>query len=308
MSSCEKDVISIGKQIDKMVAKGTETDDALDLLKRLKTLPITLDVLQKTRIGMAVNNLRKQSDKEEVINLAKLLIKGWKKLLPPQGGGGTPSNNKSSSKEKSSNGDSGSSSQDPSRGEGDSSKSMSRQSSSSSSTSFSSPTNDVVRDKCKLMLANALKVSIPDEADSQDLQDPDELAGIIEERIFTEFCNTDMKYKNRVRSRVSNLQDPKNPGLRRMVLLGRISPEKIATMPSEEMASESMKELRKTFTKEAINEHQLAQTEGTKTDLLKCGKCKKSNCTYNQMQTRSADEPMTTFVFCNECGHRWKFC
>lgn len=24
------------------------------------------------------------------------------------------------------------------------------------------------------------------------------------------------------------------------------------------------------------------------------------------MQTRSADEPMTTFVLCNECGNRWK--
>ena len=29
------------------------------------------------------------------------------------------------------------------------------------------------------------------------------------------------------------------------------------------------------------------------------------NCTYNQIQTRSADEPMTTFVLCNECGNRY---
>ena len=34
---------------------------------------------------MSVNNLRKQSEKEEVINLAKLLIKKWKKLLPAEG-------------------------------------------------------------------------------------------------------------------------------------------------------------------------------------------------------------------------------
>lgn len=27
-----------------------------------------------------------------------------------------------------------------------------------------------------------------------------------------------------------------------------------------------------------------------------------------QLQTRSSDEPMTTFVFCNDCGNRWKFC
>ena len=30
-------------------------------------------------------------------------------------------------------------------------------------------------------------------------------------------------------------------------------------------------------------------------------------CSFvSQAQTRSADEPMTTFVYCNECGNRWK--
>lgn len=36
---------------------------------------------QSTRIGMSVNALRKQSTDEEVISLAKSLIKSWKKLL-----------------------------------------------------------------------------------------------------------------------------------------------------------------------------------------------------------------------------------
>jgi len=40
---------------------------------------------------------------------------------------------------------------------------------------------------------------------------------------------------------------------------------------------------------------------------FRCGKCRKFNCTYFQMQTRSADEPMTTFMTCLECGNRWKF-
>ena len=42
--------------------------------------------------------------------------------------------------------------------------------------------------------------------------------------------------------------------------------------------------------------------------MFKCGRCKKNNCTYFQLQTRSADEPMTTFVTCLECNNRWKFC
>ena len=39
-----------------------------------------------------------------------------------------------------------------------------------------------------------------------------------------------------------------------------------------------------------------------------CSRCKKkSKCDYYQMQTRSADEPMTTFVTCLECDRKWKF-
>jgi transcription elongation factor S-II len=42
------------------------------------------------------------------------------------------------------------------------------------------------------------------------------------------------------------------------------------------------------------------------TDTFTCRKCKNNQCTYYQMQTRSADEPMTVFVQCIPCGNRWK--
>ncbi len=42
------------------------------------------------------------------------------------------------------------------------------------------------------------------------------------------------------------------------------------------------------------------------TDTFTCKKCKSNKCSYYQMQTRSADEPMTTFVSCLTCGNRWK--
>lgn len=42
--------------------------------------------------------------------------------------------------------------------------------------------------------------------------------------------------------------------------------------------------------------------------MFKCGKCKTYKTTYYQMQTRSADEPMTTFVSCFNCKNRWRFC
>ena len=39
---------------------------------------------------------------------------------------------------------------------------------------------------------------------------------------------------------------------------------------------------------------------------FKCRRCGSEKTTYYQMQTRSADEPMTTFVQCCECPARWK--
>lgn len=42
------------------------------------------------------------------------------------------------------------------------------------------------------------------------------------------------------------------------------------------------------------------------TDNFTCRRCKSKNCSYYQLQTRSADEPMTTFVSCVDCGNRWK--
>lgn len=40
--------------------------------------------------------------------------------------------------------------------------------------------------------------------------------------------------------------------------------------------------------------------------LFKCGRCKSTKTDYYQLQTRSADEPMTTYVTCKNCGSKWK--
>lgn len=289
---CEDEVMKIAKRLDKM-ASGASDDQAqaLDLLKNLQELPITLEILQRTRIGMTVNSLRKSSSDEDVITLAKILIKSWKKLLSS----GTPSSKETPAKE-------------PEPKPSASAKQQQQQSAAASrpnakQTSFPADTTNAVRLKCRELLSSALKCE-----DMPDGCNVDGLAAKIEESIYTEFGDTNMKYKNRVRSRVSNLKDSRNPALRLNVLHGAIDPERIARMSADEMASDEMKELRQRFTKESINDHQMAVTGGTKTDLLKCGKCRKNNCTYNQVQTRSADEPMTTFCYCNECGHRWKFC
>lgn len=55
--------------------------------------------------------------------------------------------------------------------------------------------------------------------------------------------------------------------------------------------------------KESIGKYE--ETKGA--SMFTCNKCKKQTVEYYQMQTRSADEPMTTFCTCMTCGARWKF-
>lgn len=161
---------------------------------------------------MAVNELRKCSKDENVINLSKKLIKNWKKLLA------NPESPKSA--QKSTNGNSSSSSSKSSSKEKDE---KNKDSKSSSQTSFpppsSSSTTDVVRLKCREMLALAIKIGDYPEGCAP----PEELAEELEEAVFAEFKNTDMRYKNRIRSRISNLKDVKNTGLRNNFISGVIS-------------------------------------------------------------------------------------
>lgn len=42
------------------------------------------------------------------------------------------------------------------------------------------------------------------------------------------------------------------------------------------------------------------------TDRFRCSRCQKKMCTYYELQTRSADEPMTIFISCVNCGKQWK--
>jgi DNA-directed RNA polymerase subunit M/transcription elongation factor TFIIS len=58
--------------------------------------------------------------------------------------------------------------------------------------------------------------------------------------------------------------------------------------------------------KEITAELKKAQMDESKCGLFTCSKCKSKKTTYYELQTRSADEPMTAFISCLDCGKRWK--
>lgn len=81
-------------------------------------------------------------------------------------------------------------------------------------------------------------------------------------------------------------------------------PHKCAFMTHQELNPEKWREMiqKKEKRDDHLFNHKLAATT---TDFT-CFKCKKNNCTYYQLQTRSADEPMTTFVTCVNCESHWR--
>lgn len=94
-----------------------------------------------------------------------------------------------------------------------------------------------------------------------------------------------------------------NNYLRPLVLEGKISPIELSQMSNQELYPDKWDQIRAARLNEIKNEN--AQVVAT-TDLYKCGKCHKRECTYFQLQTRSSDEPITTFITCVNCGKKWR--
>jgi transcription elongation factor S-II len=134
-----------------------------------------------------------------------------------------------------------------------------------------------------------------------------ELAKSLENAVFTNYKRkTDQQYKRRIQSLYLNLKDKKNPGLRRRVISGEISTARLATMEPSEMASEERKAEDAKIQEENLRKSMVSKPQRSVSDQLTCGKCGQKKVTYTQAQTRSADEPMTTFCACENCGHLWK--
>ena len=83
-----------------------------------------------------------------------------------------------------------------------------------------------------------------------------------------------------------------------------IQAHKLAFMTHQEMSPEKWDKLIED--KKIRDENKYEPKLEASTDKFTCRKCHSKKCTYYQLQTRSADEPMTTFVTCLDCGKRWK--
>lgn len=234
------------------------------------------DRLQKSKIGITVNKLRKIEGHPQTSKLATDILIDWKKIMLE------------STVRKADT---------PARPE-----------SPHDDLHLQFKTGDVTRDKCIEMFVAALATDTPELA-----ANPDELllgtAHACEAALYAEFSGViDPKYKAKFRSKYLNLKDRTNPQLRAALLQALISPAAFIAMTAAEMASEDRRRSDLALQEENLKNTKAAQDTSAETDQFKCGRCKQRKCKYYQLQTRSADEPMTTFVTCINCNNRWKFC
>jgi len=107
-------------------------------------------------------------------------------------------------------------------------------------------------------------------------------------------------YVDHLRSIITNLKGD----ILKQVIEGNIKPHVVAFMTHQELCPEKWCQMIETKTKRDKNKFETNIAAAT--DAFTCRKCKGNQCTYYQMQTRSADEAMTTYISCIQCGTRWK--
>ncbi len=115
-------------------------------------------------------------------------------------------------------------------------------------------------------------------------------------------------YQSKARSLIINLNPSTinvlNETLLKNVKSGTISPEELVNLSPAELHPEKWNIYIKR--QEILDKEVIETTEHATTDQFKCPRCKLRKCTYVSAQTRSADEGMTNFITCVECGHSWR--
>ena len=114
-------------------------------------------------------------------------------------------------------------------------------------------------------------------------------------------------YRSKILSVYSNLDKDsyiKNTKLLENIKNGKIDPEKVGFLSVYDTFPDNWKELLNIKSKRDKIKYELKPE--AMTNLFKCRKCGSRETSYYEVQTRSADEPMTQFITCLSCSNRWK--
>ncbi|KAL6889293.1 transcription elongation factor [Trichoderma longibrachiatum] len=300
----QRELESRVKALTKVVAANEPPENALKLLELLKKdASPTEEMLRATRAGVFVGKLRSNPNKEIARAASELVIK-WKKLVEQEKNSklqkakmGSPSAPAAASPPNNSSANAAAPAGAGKAYKGDPEK-----------RKFDTDgvnikrTESTVRNQCIGLIYNGLAYRSVESESSVIAK-----AVAVENAAFTAFNGEGAEYKKKIRSLFANLKNKSNRDLGKRVMSGDIAPERFVSMTDEDLKSDEQRRMELELEKENMKKAQVPMAEKSISDSLECGKCKKKRVSYTQAQTRSADEPMTTFCECMNCGNRWKF-
>ncbi|KAI4190910.1 MAG: hypothetical protein L6R41_000511 [Letrouitia leprolyta] len=300
-----KEVVERSKALQKATAAGEPPAHIVKILNELKTgVKPTEDLLRSTKIGVVVNRSKQHPDRG-VATLASEIVKKWRDEVQRHKGG-TPTPNGSqgvNGKKMNTPPTTSTASPAPTTAPTPAKPTIPPDQRDYKKDGVSiSRTNQATRDNCIGLLYNGLAhtSTVPSSTIIT-------IATSVEEAAFRKFGpETQEPYKAKVRSLFQNLKNKSNPTLRVRVLSGEIVPDRFVVMTHEDLKSAEQKKQDVEYQKENLKNAEVAKPERSISTSFECGKCKQKKVAYNQAQTRSADEPMTTFCECQNCGNRWK--
>jgi transcription elongation factor S-II len=314
LSTVEGIKASLSKLLPGESLSPEDGEQCKDMLEQLDKCEVTLEILTKTLIGTVVSKFKAN---EQVGPLAKALVKKWKQIAkaetPAASESGTSSAASTTAKKAIKK------MEKPAKAERRESVSSATAEAEAEWAGLQPHRNTTVKKLHTTMLA--AKPSLVKQGINAGAVDhlAVERATDVEAQIHRKFPNDKTEYLAKARSLFFNIK--KNVDLTTQILLGQIPADELVDMTSEQLASdEKRKEMEERARKlmdtsrldwEQANEDKINEMCGIKGELLKaslftCARCKSVKTTSTQKQTRSADEPMTVFVLCLNCGKRWK--
>tara|TARA_A100001015_G_scaffold266664_1_gene316067 strand:- start:131 stop:652 length:522 start_codon:yes stop_codon:yes gene_type:complete len=168
--------------------------------------------------------------------------------------------------------------------------------------------NDKIRDKCVLKIDKLINnISLSRNIEKNTFNS---VIDIAKENNINRKWNNNMFYNlyfSKIRSIYSNLDVTsyiKNEHLLSKIINGEIKTEEISKLSVYEIHPDNWKEIIDEKSKRDKMKYDIKPE--AMTERYKCRKCGSRKCSYYELQTRSADEPMTQFFTCLDCKNRWK--
>jgi DNA-directed RNA polymerase subunit M/transcription elongation factor TFIIS len=115
-----------------------------------------------------------------------------------------------------------------------------------------------------------------------------------------------MGFKWRYTTRASSLALYNIPHVADKLKTGEIPLKKFIDMDPWEIREDLWAPVFEKVAYKSLKRQLTVDVENAPDGMFQCHKCRSRKTTFYQMQTRSADEPMTCFVQCLNCQQRWK--